>query len=188
MSFPPSLEALVEAGRFAVRGAVRFQLQTGTYGFWQGVGTITVSSLAYWPGSLIKINEPNYALGSAAQDFTIELPESREWGVTPDVLANIESEVYKNGVVTVYDFYFDPDTGEFLHAEPTHVGYIDTIDHVIEGGEYKLVGNINTRALDNHREGYRAASHEDQQLCSAGDMIFEHAGRVKNEHFDISFD
>jgi hypothetical protein len=89
--------------------------------------------------------------------------------------------------VLVREAYFDPDTRELLHVEDLTDGYIDFIDHVGEGGERRLDAQIVTSALDDHRDGYRSASNEDQQLVSAGDRGFEYASKVKTESFDIKF-
>lgn len=185
MSFPSELQDLLDGGRAAVRGLVRFELGTGTYGFWNGNADLVVSGLTYWPNTLIDVSEPVYGLGTAAAAFTIGLTAKRDFGLTPDKLSGIESEDYKGRPVTIFDAWFNPDTRELLHVEPMAYGYIDTVDHSVEGGEAKIVGNIISGALDNHRDGYRSASHEDQQLVSPGDMFFEHASRVKTEYFDI---
>lgn len=185
MAFPSALEDLLEANTIVVRSGVKFALGTGTYGFWNGPGIITIDSVDYKQNTLIEIDEPVFTTGTAASDFKIQMPESADWGVTPDVLAQIESEDYKGYPVTVYDFYFDPDTRELLHVEPMIYGYIDTVDHVWDENQWKLVGNLVSGAVDNHRDGYRSASHEDQQLISPGDLFLEHAAKTKNEFFDI---
>ena len=185
MAFPSSLTDLLENNQCVVRSLVKFALGTGTYGFWNGSGVLTYNSLDYLQNALISISEPLYTTGTSAADFTIELAESRDFGISPDVMAAIEDEDYKGYPVTVYDAYFDPDTRELLHVEPMIYGYIDTVDHVVDSEGFKLVGNLVTGAIDNHREGYRTASHEDQQLVRAGDLFFEHAAKAKNEYFDI---
>ncbi len=186
MTFPTDLQTLADEGRLGVRSGVRMALGTGIYGFWNGKGDLVHSELTYWANSLITVSDLVYGLGTAAASFTIEMVAKQE--ITPDRLAGIESEDYKGRPLTIYDFYFHPDTGGLLHAEPMAYGYIDTVDHVTEGGESKLVGNILSGAIDNHRDGYRSASHEDQQLVSPGDKFYEHASTVKNEYFDIKLD
>ena len=188
MSFPTRLQQVITEGRIVVRSGIKVVCTTGTYGFWNGKGDITVAGLVYWPNSLITVSEPVYGLGTAASTFTVELPARRDFGLTPDKLLLIENEGYKDAPLTVYDFYFDPDTREFLHAEPGAYGYVDTIDHVRDGGEVKLVANVRSGAIANHRDGYRTASHEDQQLVSPGDKFFQYAGTVQHEYFDITFD
>lgn len=186
MSYPPALEAMIDEGRFAVRGLAKFEFGTGTYGVWNGTGDLIHEGVTYRQNSLITIEDIGLSMGTAAVPLIIELPESADFGLTPDRLAEIEEEDYKGGPVTIYDAYFNPDTRVLVHVEPLYAGYIDTIDHVVEGGQMKLVGRVETLALDNHRDGYRSASHADQQLVSAGDMFFEHASRVKTEIFEIT--
>jgi hypothetical protein len=185
MSFPARLEQLLEEGRIAIRGMVKFQLGTGTYGFWTGNYDLPWDGIVYRPNQLISIEDRSFGVGLEGSGFKIELPAKADFGVTPDLLLQIEQLDYKNRPVTVYEAYFDPDTRQLLHVEAIDYGYIDIIDHVNEDGQLKLVGKVMTGAIDNHRDGYRSASHEDQQLVSPGDMGFEHAGRVKTEDFDI---
>lgn len=193
MSYPSALEDLLEEGRLAVRGLVRFQFGTGTIGFWNGTGTLEYEDFPgagteYLANSLLSFSDIPMGMGTAAVPLTIEMPASADFGITPDLLAQIETLDYKGRAVTIYDAYFDPDTRELVHVEALYRGYVDTIDHTVEDGQMKLVANVETSALDNHRDGYRMASHEDQQLVSAGDMFFEHAARVNVERFEITLD
>lgn len=188
MSYPPALEARLDEGRFAVRGLIKFEFGTGTYGVWNGTGNFVWDDVTFKPNSLIGVDDIDLETGTGSAPLTIELPESADFGITPDMLASIEGHDYKGRPVTIYDAYFDPETRELLHVEPLHSGYIDFIDHVVDSGEMRLVGHVETSALDNHRDGYRSASHADQQLLSPGDMFFEHAARVQFETFDITLD
>ncbi|MER9624010.1 DUF2163 domain-containing protein [Mesorhizobium sp. M0222] len=188
MAFPTRLQTVLEEGRAVIRSGMKIVCTTGTYGFWNGKGDITVDGQVYWPNSLITVSEPVYGLGTAASAFTVELVAKRDSGLTPDKLALIEAEGYKDAPLSVFDFYFDPDDRSFLHAEPGPYGYVDTIDHSRDSGEKKLVANVRSGAVANHRDGYRTASHEDQQLVSEGDLFFQYASVVKHEHFDIRFD
>lgn len=187
MAFPTRLQQLLNEGRVKIGSGVKFEFGTGTYGFFSGKGTLDYNGLTYNGNSIIEINEAAFSLGTTANPVTMRLPARSDFGLTPDKLLLIEQEDYKGRPVTLYDFYFDPDNNAFLHAEPTFYGYMDTIPHVEEDGQSWLEGNIETEAIDNFREGYRYASHEDQQLVSAGDMFFEHAARLKNEFFNIEF-
>lgn len=188
MSYPPALEALIDAGRFAVRGLIKFQFGDGTFGVWNGTGDLVWDDVTYRPNSIISIDDIALQMGTAAAPLTITLPESADFGITPDMLASIEEHDYKGRPVTIYDAYFDPDTRALVHVEPLYAGYLDYIDHVRDGDGVKLVGHVETMALDNHRDGYRSASHADQQLISPGDMFFEHAARVQFETFKIKLD
>jgi hypothetical protein len=188
MSYPTILQELLDEGRAVVRSAIKFEFGTGTYGVWNGLGNFSYGGVTYIPNHLVTVEISTLGLGTQAVPLTIRMVESPADGITPNSLASIEDEDYKNRPVTLYDLFFHPDTREFLHAEPLQRGYADYIDHVVEGGIAQIVGHIEGRAIDNHREGYRTASHADQQLISAGDMFFEHAGRVRTEYFDIKFE
>lgn len=185
MAFPARLQQLLNEGRAKIGSGMKLEFGTGTYGFFSGKGALDFNGLTYKGNTLIQVDEPAYGLGTTANPITVKLPAKS--GLTPDKLLLIENEEYKGRPVTFYDFYFDPDNNTFLHAEPTFYGFVDTIDHIREGGEAVLQVNIETEAIDNFREGYRYASHEDQQLVSAGDMLFEHAARTKNEFFNYEF-
>lgn len=188
MSYPPALEDRLEEGRFAVRGLIKFQFGEGFYGVWTGSDEFEWDGVTYTPNALLEVDDLEQSAGTDAAPLTITLAASADFGLTPDVLATIETYDYKGRPVTIYDAYFDPDTRELLHVEPLYSGYLDFIDHDIANGEYKLVGHVETSALDNHRDGYRSASHADQQLISPGDMFFEHAARVQFETFEITLD
>jgi hypothetical protein len=188
MSYPPALEAMIEAGRFAVRGGIKMEFGEGTFGVWNGNDEFVFDDVTYIPNALISVDDIALQAGTAAAPLTITLPESADFGVTPDKLAEIETLDYKGRTVTIYDFYFDPDTRAFVHADPLHSGYVDVIDHRRSNGSSSLVGRIETAALDNHRDGYRSASNADQQLIAPGDLFFEHAARVQFETFDITLD
>lgn len=187
MSYPSELEALLESGRVAIRGLLRVTLGSGTFGLWNGVGDFEYAGVTYRGNSLITIEDIPTDLGSQAVPLRIELPASADFGITPDMLSEIEQEDYKGRPIVIFDAFFEPDTRNLIHVEPLYSGFIDTIDHVRGNGEFKLVVNVETTALDNHRDGYRSASNADQQLVSAGDRFFEHAGMVRNETFKVTF-
>ncbi len=188
MTWPTRLEELMEEGRIAIRGLVRINFPGQPYGFWSGNYVLPYADLDYVPNQLARVEEPDFATGMEAAEFAIEMPEASDYGITPDVLAEIEAMPYKGAPITVSEAYFDPDTGALLHVEPMLSGYIDTVEHVLSGGESKLVGKCITDSLDNFRESSAAASHEHQQLVSPGDRIFEYAGTVRHEVKTVVFD
>ena len=187
MAFPARLQQLLNEGRAKIGSGLKYEFGTGTGGFFSGKGSMDFGGVTFRGNSIIQVEEPAYGLGTTANPIVVKIPARSDFGVTPDKLKLIEAEDYKGRPVTFYDFYFDPDNNKFLHAEPTFYGYIDTIDHMKESGEALLQVNIETEAIDNFREGYRYASHEDQQLVSEGDMFFEHAARTKSEFFNVEF-
>lgn len=186
MAYPSRLTQLLAEGRIAIRSGLKFEFATGTYAFCSGKSSIVADGVTFIANNLIEIEEPTVLMGTAAVPLKMKLPTHEDFGITPDVLATVETLGYKGKPVTFYDFYFDPDDRSLLYTEKRFVGYIDTIDHVSDGTEFYLQGNAETIALDNFRNGYRSASHEDQQLVLAGDGFFRYASGVKNEFFDIS--
>lgn len=185
MTFPTRLNTLLSEGRISVRSAAKFEFGTGTYGIWNGKGDVTFGGTTYTPNCLIEMETPPDGLGTGSAPIKMKMPARTDFGVTPDRLLLIENEDYKGRPVTLFDLYFDPDDGSLLHFEPIFYGYVDTIPYMRESGEIWLEANIETSALDNHRDGYRTASTADQQLVSPGDLFFEHAATIKNEYFDI---
>lgn len=186
MAFPTRLQQLLADGRIVIRSMGDFMFGTGAWYMWNGMSELVWNGNTYLPNQLIGIEEPPFQMGSEALPITVTMPVATDFGITPDKLAQIESLDYKGRTVILYDAYFDPDTRELLHVEPMYRGFIDTIDHVFENGEFMLKANIETAALENHRDGYRTASHEDQQLISPGDKFFEYASTVKRENFFIT--
>ncbi|MBX8827267.1 hypothetical protein [Ochrobactrum sp. SFR4] len=186
MAYPSRLQQLLDEGRVVIRSMIKYELGTGVYGVWNGKGSFEWGGVTYHGNQLVGVETIAVGLGTAALPMTIEMPEAADFGYTADKLASIEDEDYKGRPVVIYDVYIDPDSRSVLYVEPLNHGYVDTIDHAGENGEFKLVVHVETSALDNHRDGYRSASHEDQQLISAGDRGLEYASKVKTEKFDIT--
>lgn len=185
MAYPSRLTQLLDEGRIAIRSGIKFEFASGTYAFCSGKSNIVADGVIFLANNLIEIEEPTAIMGTAAVPLKMKLPAHEDFGLTPDILATIETTGYKGKPVTFYDFYFDPDDRSLLYVEKRFYGYMDTIDHM-GGVEFYLQGNAETSSLDNFRNGYRSASHEDQQLVFPGDGFFRYASGVKNEFFDIS--
>lgn len=179
----PQVLDLFDTGAIAIRGLVKVILPSGTYGLWNGTGEEEFEGISYKPNSLISADEVAMGIGTSAIPFDITVPESANFGVTPDLLAGIENEHYKNAVVVIYDAYYEPNTRNLLHVEPMRSGYIDTIDHNDDGQSSALMVHCEDHRLDGHRNGYRTASHADQQLVSVGDKFFEYASEQTTEKF-----
>lgn len=187
MSYPTELEDLLDAGTVAIRGMLRVTFGSGTYGLWSGTGDYEYAGVTYRANSVISIEDIPSSMGSDAVTLRIEIPESADFGITPDMLASIEDEDYKGRPIVISDAFFNPDTRELVHVEPLYSGFIDTIEHIRSGGEVRMVVNVETTALDNHRDGFRSASNADQQLVSEGDKFFEHAALTPFETFKVTF-
>ncbi|QAZ46147.1 hypothetical protein [Mesorhizobium sp. Pch-S] len=185
MSYPARLEQLLDEGRIAIRGLILYKFGNAWMGVWTGNYELVYEGVTYVPNQLITAEPPDGAMGMEATEFVVTMPARSDFGITPDKLAEIESQDYKGRPCQLREAYFDPDTRELLHVEELAFGYVDYITHVTEGGEMRLEGHVISGALDNHRDGYRSASHEDQQLISEGDRGFEYATVIKTEKFAI---
>jgi len=177
ITYPSDVLALLDEGRTVIRGLIRFDFGTGSYGFIKAVQPMTFGGLDYLPGGLLTVSDFSEETGLQAQQFTITLAASPDDGLTPDVLQAIEAEDYRDRPVTIYDAHFHPDTNALLIVQTMKRGYVDTIDHIdsAKNGGYMLVANCETRALDYTRMNGRKRNTVDQQRRSATDGFFDHA-------------
>ncbi|MFC5584431.1 DUF2163 domain-containing protein [Nitratireductor kimnyeongensis] len=176
MALPTVVQDLLDEGRIAIRGLMKFQFGTGTYGFAKSDQPIEWNGLTYQPGGIIKVSDLPGGTGTTARQFTIELAESPDDGLTPDVLKTIEAEDYRDRPVTIYDAFFHPDTGALLHVEALRRGYIDQLSHEEDPEEgYKLIADCETRALDYTRTNGRKRNMADQYRRVDGDNFYVNA-------------
>jgi hypothetical protein len=173
ITLPTSVLDLLDEGRVSIRGLIRFDFGTGTYGFAKSIAPITYSSLVYQPGGAITVSDLNDDTGLTASQFTVALSASPDDGLTPEVLQTIEAEDYRDRPVTIYDAYFHPDTNEMLFVQVMKRGYVDTIDHIdTQDVGYTIVANCESRALDYTRINGRKRSDLDQKRRNPGDGFF----------------
>lgn len=176
ISLPDEVLTLLDSGRIAIRGLIRFDLGSGSYGFIKSIQPFEYNGLTHKPGSVIAVSDFSSATGLAAQQFTVTLAASLIDGLTPEVLQTIENEDYRDRPVTIYDAYFHPDTGALLFVQAMKRGYIDTIDHIdTQTAGYSIVANCESRAIDYTRTNGRKRSDLDQQRRAPGDGWFQHA-------------
>ncbi len=175
---------LYDAGRISTRQMIRLEFGTGTYGSIADKDALTYAGLTYQPFGLIEVSDLGGGLGTSADgNFTLRLAESKDFGLTPEMLTEIENEDYRDRPVRVMDAHFHPDTGALLQVETVARGYVDTIQHHFgpDGGAY-IEAACEGRQLDYSRKNGRYRSIADQKRRDAGDMFFEHAataGRVE---------
>ncbi|WP_299939407.1 DUF2163 domain-containing protein [uncultured Nitratireductor sp.] len=182
MAYPASVQELLDEGRISIRGLMKFQFGTGTYGFAKSDQPIEWNGLTYQPGGVIKVSDLPGGMGTTARQFTIELAESPDDGLTPDVLKTIEAEDYRDRPVTIYDAFFHSDTGALLHVEALRRGYIDQLSHEEDPEEgYKLIADCETRALDYTRTNGRKRNMADQYRRVEGDNFYVNAATTGRE-------
>lgn len=182
ITLPSDVLALLDEGRITVKGMIRFEFGTGTYGFVKSQAPLTYSGLEYKPGGLIAVSDLTNEMGLVAKQFTITLAESPDDGLTPAVLKTIEAEDYRDRPVKIFDAYFHPDTNALLFTQMMARGYVDTIKHVITGDlGYAIVANCESRALDYTRSNSRKRSDADQRRRDADDAFFVNATKRGRE-------
>ena len=184
LTVPQAVLATMDAGKESIRGLIRFDLGSGTYGFARSSVPITYDGVVYRPSSLIGVGELPMSMGTQADGFTVELAASPQDDLTPEVLSTIHSEDYRDRPVTILDAIYDPDTGALLSVEVMKRGYIDFIDHVAdpEGGD-RLIAQCEGRGLDYSRRNGRQANDADQARRSATDTFFKHASSAGTVEF-----
>lgn len=171
------VKALYDAGRISTRQMIRLEFGTGTYGFIADKDALTYGGLTYRPFGLIEVSDLGGGLGTSADgNFTLRLAESKDFGLTPSMLTEIENEDYRDRPVRVMDAHFHPDTGVLLQVETVGRGYVDTIQHHFgpDGGAY-IEATCEGRQLDYIRKNGRFRTIADQKRRDPGDGFFEHA-------------
>lgn len=175
----PEVLELLDNGKAIIRGMLRFDFLQ-TYGFWTGREDFEYNGVTYKPGGIIDISAIPAEAGFKSQGIEISLSQASDKGLTPEILASIETEVYHQKPVTISDAYFHPVTNALLLVVPLYRGYVDTIEHY-KGADSHLVVHCESRAVDNSKTGYRVRSHADQQLISENDQFYQHVESAQKE-------
>ena len=157
------------------RGMIRFDLASGSYGFWDGAEDYEFEDCTYKPGGqLLQIDAIPGGIGTESQGITVRMSAIANSDLTPDVLATIENEAYIGRRVTIHSMYLAPD-GTLLEIVRIYRGYCDRLVHEeTDGGEAAIVGSIESKSLDNQKRGYRVRSSNDQARIDANDNGLEH--------------
>lgn len=183
MTLSSEVKDLYDLGRISTRQMVRVTFGSGVYGFIARREPLDYAGITYRPFGLLEVSEIGGGTGTAADGgFTLSLAESKDDGLTPVVLTQIENEDYRDRPVVIFDAHFHPDTGALIQVEPVARGYLDVVEHLSspERGYY-LEGRCEGRQLDYSRRNGRKRTLVDQQRRDPGDRFFEHAatsGRV----------
>lgn len=187
LALDTSIQAALDAGIIVVRGMLLFEFASGNYGFWDGAGPFVWNGVTFVAsGSLLEVSPLEQTSQLATSSRTIKLRAVPETALTPDVLASIENEDYKNRPVTEYLVFFDPDTRVML-GQPFVVAEseIDVMEHDQSGEDYVLVAHLETRARDYTKTGARMRGNKDQQQLFPGDTSLQNAeiAAVAKEYF-----
>lgn len=172
-------QAALEAAGIMMRSMILFDFPEGYFGFWTGIGPLSWNSIGFTgAASLIEVekNEENTELES--NGVTARLRSYPEAGITPDVLASIETYAYRNRPVTIYRALLNITTLALIDDPVVEWrGLVDQFSHEEKGdGDYTLIGKFVSRALDYSRRGPMIRSSHHQNLISAGDLFFDYVG------------
>lgn len=184
MTVPSAVLPYYQAGRGDQRDLLLFTLTDGSkYGFCTGAFDIVHEGNTYRPNGLIEVELGQRSPGQQALPFTIRMAESRAFGVTPDMLGQIETLPYYNATVTGYRAFINPDTRAVVAVEGVLEGYVDTITHDVGDDGVVIIANGETRQLDAHRSPFRLLSPENQKRVSAGDTFLDQIATGRTDTF-----
>lgn len=178
-SIDVATQAQISAWAQVRLGMILFDLGSGLYGFWEGIGPLSWNSITFkGNGSLIEVDFGDETSGNTAEQFTCTLWENREAGLTPDVLGTFFGETYHYRPVTVYEAWFDPDTRALAgNPIPFRRGVISNVVLAEDdNGRSYLRGTCLTRSINHTRRGWAKACDAEQRLISANDRFFDVAG------------
>lgn len=177
-----TLNAL-NAGRVADRSLVKFLLPGGTYGFWTGLGTLSWDGVDYvGAGALLELSAYTQVSDNSSVSVTASMCAVPGTDLTPNVLANIESEAYHQQLVYIYTAYIDQDTRALLSVVTEFKGRIDKLTHENSAdGPYRIVANFESISRDFLRTGFRMRTDADQKTFAPDDGGLRHVQKAAIE-------
>lgn len=176
--FTSGEKSAIRGGQYATAEFLLATFPEGAFGFWTGTSQITDAGQVYIPGAnFIKVEAQGSGLDISARTLQVTLRGSTRAGLTPDVLATIDSYTYKNAPTLLSRAWFDRATGVLVKRVVLHRGYVDLIQKVRAkmGREMNLVASIEPRSIDHSRIGYRTRTPQDQRTIAATDSFFDRA-------------
>lgn len=170
-----------------VREAVKFELDSGTFGLWNGLGSITVDSVAYeGVGQIARASQivQSGNLVPAGVELQLHGLDQRS-GFTPgELFTDLEDEDVHGRPVTMYRWYFDKDhrtvnaAGLKLNRQ-IFKGFIDRFKRVEEvatnGGVTTVLHTyLESTLMEINRRHITRRTNEHQTSLFSGDVFFEH--------------
>lgn len=180
ITLPSGVIDLLEEGRFSVRYLVKFSLDSGDHGVWNGDYAITVSSVVYdqLAGNVLFDGIPGT---SELSSENVKITVSNLLSAVTTVVAG---EDWHQRPCTLYVAFMNED-GSVLHVETVFSGFID--DAAISDAKDDL-STLGLFIESNNRELNRATgrtrSDADQRRVAATDGFFKHAANA-NADTDI---
>jgi hypothetical protein len=178
--------AALEARERIVREAVKFELDSGTFGLWNGLGSITVDSVTYegvgQMGQASQIVQSGN-LVPAGVELRLNGLDQRSGFTEGGLWTDLEDEDVHGRAVTMYRWYFDNTKRTNVAANlklsrQTFKGFIDRIkreEQVAKGGGLSetLVAYLESTLMEINRRHVTRRTNEHQQQLFSGDDFFE---------------
>lgn len=175
--FDATLAASLGTRRAVKRTMLRFDLGSGTYGFWTGAGPIVHESVTYvGAGRLIAVQPLTGSLDASVAPIVVTLSSIPNSHLTPDVLATIFAEQWHQQPAVLSKAYFHPDTRALLAVRRAARRVIDTVVLTRNAdGTATLTASLEPVVFDNPQRGYAKYGDADQRLIDANDAFFSFA-------------
>lgn len=197
-------QTALDSGQTAVQLMYKFDLGSGTYGFWTGLEPITPPTasgidtaasgqLFRTGGSVFDLDASEQTADATAPELTIRLranalDTSLPGSGASDALASIYSDTFMFRQVWVFAAIINVTTEALISVVRMHYGRIRQLatvtkyDTAAGQSEEYLECKIETVAIDWHRHAGHDSSDEDQLDTFAGDRFFEHStGRQRTK-------
>jgi hypothetical protein len=175
--FDSALAASLGTRRAVKRTLLRFDLASGTYGFWTGTTPIVYESVTYvGAGQLIKIQPLSASLDASVAPIVVTLSSIPNTQLTPDVLGTIFEEQWHQQPAILSKAYFNPDTRALISVRRAARRVIDTIVMTESvDGTATLTAHLEQVVFDNPQRGSVKFGDSDQRLIDPNDAFFSFA-------------
>lgn len=181
--FDVALAASLGTRRAVKRTMLRFDLASGTYGFWTGTGPIVSDSVTYvGSGQLLQVQPLSASLDASVAPIVVTLSSIPNSHLTPDVLGTIFAEQWHQQPAVLSKAYFHPDTRALLSVRRAARRVIDTITmKEAADGTATLTASLECVVFDNPQRGFAKYGDSDQRLIDANDAFFSFAATAGME-------
>lgn len=180
LSIPPSVQAMIDEGRFSIRVMIRFDLDSGATGIWNDTYPVTFEGVTYAPlGGNVDFDGIPGATTLSSESVRVVVSNLQS-----AVSAVIAGETWHQRPCVLF-IAFMSESGQVAHVMPWFSGFLDDASLSDAAGDLAALSifiESNNRELN--RSNGRTRSDADQRRVSAGDGFFKHAANA-NADTDI---
>jgi len=170
-----------------IRDGVKFELDSGTVGFWTGLGPLTYDGVTYQGvGQLAQASQVTQSGNLVAAGIELQLAGlDQKSGFTPgELYTDLEDEDTHGRNATMYRFYFDAASLSKVNADLKLVrqvfkGFFDRTERVESWASSNqqistmLSAFLESRLLELNRTHMTRRTNEHQQSLFSGDLFFD---------------